>query len=283
MMDVIHFADVRVFLREVEAFLLEKEVENNLILGICYKQIQDKMYFNNEIMATVNDDNRCILSLFMNKKNRLVISGDISHENIDQAIVLAIKAIINRLINVRSVIGEKELVSLFAEIGKRFLRKPFKEFRHEQIYQLHKLNQFTRPQGLFRKANRKDIVKIKNWIQTFSESINEPLADSEIDMMAESYITRESLYVWEKDKSIVSMANLIRPLKSGAGINLVYTDPEYRGQGYSTGCVSSLCQEILSHGYAFCYLYADRSNPISNAMYKKIGFTPVIECLHLIN
>ncbi|MFD2616684.1 GNAT family N-acetyltransferase [Terrilactibacillus laevilacticus] len=282
-MDVIHFADVRVFIRDVEAFLLEKEVENNLILGICYKQIQDKMYFSNEIMTTVNDQNRCILSLFMSKKNRLVISGDISNNNIDQAIVLAIKAIINRLIYVRSVIGEKELVSLFAEIAKRFLRKPFKEFRHEQIYQLQKLNHITHPKGLFRKANEKDMVKIKHWIQTFSESINEPLADSEIDMMAESYITRQSLYVWEKDNTIVSMANLIRPLKSGAGINLVYTAPEHRGQGYSTGCVSSLCQEILSHGYNFCYLYADRANPISNAVYQKIGFMPVIECLHLTN
>ncbi len=58
-------------------------------------------------------------------------------------------------------------------------------------------------------------------------------------------------------------------------INLVYTPLEARNHGYATACVAALSQEMLDAGVLSCCLYTDLANPISNAIYRRIGYRAV--------
>ena len=57
-------------------------------------------------------------------------------------------------------------------------------------------------------------------------------------------------------------------------ITHVYTRVEYRGMGYAKKVVNTIKNEILDMGY-IATLNVDMSNPISNHIYKKIGFKKV--------
>jgi predicted GNAT family acetyltransferase len=82
--------------------------------------------------------------------------------------------------------------------------------------------------------------------------------------------------VWDRGGP-VSMAASTRPTRSQISINAVYTPPEHRNRGYSTALVAGLCDRLLAAGHTRCCLYADAANPVSNHVYRKIGFLPVCD------
>ena len=52
----------------------------------------------------------------------------------------------------------------------------------------------------------------------------------------------------------------------------MYTLPERRGSGYATALVAELAQELLARGKRSLFLTTDIANPVSNAIYARIGF-----------
>lgn len=58
---------------------------------------------------------------------------------------------------------------------------------------------------------------------------------------------------------------------------MVYTPPAARGRGYASACVAALSQRVLDDGAHFCMLYTDLANPVSNAIYQRIGYVPVAD------
>jgi hypothetical protein len=89
-------------------------------------------------------------------------------------------------------------------------------------------------------------------------------------------IDKGQVFLWE-DPEPVSMAAKGRPTEHGITISLVYTPPNFRNRGYATSCVACLCGELLESGFRYCTLYTDLSNPVSNSVYKRIGFTEVCD------
>jgi predicted GNAT family acetyltransferase len=87
-------------------------------------------------------------------------------------------------------------------------------------------------------------------------------------------IAGSTLFIWE-DAYPVSMAAAVREVTGCRFIGHVYTPPHFRGNGYSTACVSALTQKLLDDGYRYVALYADCGNPYSNAVYRKIGYKEV--------
>ena len=57
-------------------------------------------------------------------------------------------------------------------------------------------------------------------------------------------------------------------------ISMVYTRPEYRNQGLGRKVVNYLKNEILNEG-KIATLNVDQANPISNHLYKSLGFKKV--------
>ena len=57
----------------------------------------------------------------------------------------------------------------------------------------------------------------------------------------------------------------------------VYTPPAYRRRGYATANVAAVSQRALEAGHAYCCLFTDLANPISNSIYQKIGYRPICD------
>ena len=73
------------------------------------------------------------------------------------------------------------------------------------------------------------------------------------------------------DGRIVSMASISRDTDRSRRITDVYTRPDCRGKGYARLVVNTAKNEILDAGYA-AVLNVDKKNPISNALYRSLGF-----------
>lgn len=82
----------------------------------------------------------------------------------------------------------------------------------------------------------------------------------------------QSFLVIRKDNKIVSLASKKRETASLACIADVYTLPQYRNKGLSCKIVTCLTKQIIESG-KLAYLFVDKTNPISNRLYQKIGYT----------
>jgi len=61
----------------------------------------------------------------------------------------------------------------------------------------------------------------------------------------------------------------------------VYTPAEHRGHGYATAAVAAVTEGLLGRGARVC-LFTDQANPTSNAVYQRIGYTPVVDMANLL-
>jgi predicted GNAT family acetyltransferase len=81
-------------------------------------------------------------------------------------------------------------------------------------------------------------------------------------------------FIWE-DKLPVSQAHHNRSTPNGAVVAGVYTPPWHRKRGYAGAVVAHLSRALLERGNKFCALFADAANPVSNGIYRKIGYKDV--------
>ena len=83
-----------------------------------------------------------------------------------------------------------------------------------------------------------------------------------------------SFRIIRKDGRIVCMARMGPDGEGSARVAMVYTRPEYRGQGYARKVVNALRNEIIALGLT-ATLNVDQANPISNHLYSSLGFRKV--------
>lgn len=134
--------------------------------------------------------------------------------------------------------------------------------------------------GRLRKATPADLDFVLTGVCGFMKDIHNE--DTRPEDHKEQWLPRVEagqLYLWETPQGEpVSMAGTVRPLLHGETINAVYTPPAHRGKGYCQNTVAAICREKLAAGKTYCTLFVDRKNPISNRVYKKIGFEIAENC-----
>ena len=73
----------------------------------------------------------------------------------------------------------------------------------------------------------------------------------------------------------VSAACLTRAVGGMARVGPVYTPPDLRGRGYAAGATAAVSQAALDAGVRDVVLYTDLANPVSNALYERLGYRAV--------
>jgi predicted GNAT family acetyltransferase len=81
--------------------------------------------------------------------------------------------------------------------------------------------------------------------------------------------------IWEAGGVPVSVACLTRAVGGMARIGPVYTPPDLRGRGYAAGATAAVSQAALDAGVRDVVLYTDLANPVSNALYERLGYRAV--------
>lgn len=128
---------------------------------------------------------------------------------------------------------------------------------------------------LLRNATEVDRALLLQWNQDFAiEVFGEPMTNAQY---IDNHIKQNTIYLWQ-DEVPVSFVCCAGSTPNGKRLGPVYTPKEYRKKGYATTCVADLSQKFLEMGCKSCFLFTDLANPISNHIYRKIGYLPVTDC-----
>ena len=83
--------------------------------------------------------------------------------------------------------------------------------------------------------------------------------------------------LWTVDGEPVAMARVHGCLLGMSRIGPVYTPPQHRGHGYGAAVTAQAVRHAWSRGARDVVLFADDANPVSNRIYRRLGFVPVGE------
>ncbi len=142
-----------------------------------------------------------------------------------------------------------------------------------ELNELNELNETVSPPGLPRLAAPGDVAIVARFYDDFFREAALPHTPDPARAAA-SGVAAGAVLVWDHDGPR-SVAATSRRTPSGATIGPVYTPPEARGRGYATALTAALARRLLDLGRRSVFLFADRNNATSNHIYRTIGFRPL--------
>jgi len=255
--------DVQAFLARAQGFLVQREAENVLMLGVASSATEA------EHVLTVARGTACVMAAFQSGLNLILSRGPAS----------VVHALVERLVadraSVPGVIGPARTTQAFIEHWHARTGNESRLQMHLRVHELIDLVPPRRPPGTFRPASMSDLEPLASW----AEALNVELRSENPSPGADSVRKRIGLgrmYVWDNGGP-VSMAACDGPTPRGIRINFVYTPPEHRGRRYASACVAELSQLLLDEGRRFCALFTDLANPVSNRLYARLGYRPICD------
>lgn len=278
-MKIERFTDVTAFDERVSAFLLEREAEHNLMLGLIRQLAQHPDHYDAPpYLATVSDGDT-LVGVSLRTPPHNVILSHIAPEHLAAVCDLLVADYHATYDNLPGVVGRKDLVHRFAERWQAHTGQAYEVAIEERIYQLTEVIPVDSVTGTSRLAEEADRDLYLQWIIGFhKEALGETLNIKEANARFDRYMLTESaLILWEVDGQPVSMAGVAGLSPNGARIGPVYTPPEQRKHGYGSAVTAAISQRLRDSGRQFCFLYTDLSNPTSNHIYQEIGYAPVCD------
>ncbi|MDQ3704821.1 MAG: GNAT family N-acetyltransferase [Chloroflexota bacterium] len=274
-MELRHYRTIEEFYRRAEPFLLEREAEHNLVLGICTllmrypERVEHPPY-----MACVEQAGNVVAVAFMGPPNNLILS----HMTTTEVIPVIARDIYSEYKTLPGVISSVPFSKAFAEEWQRLSGQTYELSMAERIYRLERVKPVAKVPGRMRKAVEQDREVLRNWLPQFNEEALGETDPSIVDGIIDHFLDSgaQGLFIWE-DGQPVSMAGYSRPTPNGVVIVLVYTPPEHRGKGYASACVATLSQMLLDQGRKYCFLYTDLANPTANHIYQVMGYEAVCD------
>lgn len=279
-MKVTHHADVAPFAERASPLLLEREADNNLILGLCVELRRNPATYGDEppVLRTVEHDGQVVLAALQTPPFRLILSHS-EHPG-------AIDALIDDLAGDRrtlpGVLGPRPVAEDFAQRWAARGGGRLVPGIDQRIYQLTAVRTLAWPPGRMRRAGEADRALLARWFEAFQREAMGETSPSGVDKAVARWLTSESrfLAIWD-DGAPAAMAGATGPTPHGIRIGAVYTPPDRRRKGYASALVAALSQAQLDAGRRFCFLFTDLANPTSNHIYQQIGYEPVVDIAEL--
>jgi predicted GNAT family acetyltransferase len=272
------FGDVDTFYKQAYSFLIEREAENNLIFAILNTiRLNINIYGElTPLLIMIKKDDKIELISIQTPPFNLVLSYSDNLKSIE----ILISSLIQRNIHLPGVLGPKNLVQKFIDnwCQKRSVKSRLES--NQRIYELKKVSKDALGKRMVVQSSQKyqDLILFwsKNFIsEVFPNSAEETLKN--IDERLKSDIEQGRFFLLLENNEVVSMARKAGKTPNGNLVNYVYTPPTLRRKGYATECVAYLSKHLLEEGNQFCFLFTDLANPISNSIYQRIGYKPVID------
>jgi predicted GNAT family acetyltransferase len=272
---IVEYKSPLLFIEDSEHFLEKKEIENNLILGICNgfadkTQVQEGCVFINAFSGSN------VKAASIKTAAKAIIAGE---------------AKMNIYIKELADYYRENHIDLKGVFGENFYVNEFSEFYGKQqfvdmvliVHRLTTVNKFPLAPGKFEMANSYDVDLIAEWSMTFEDEKNPAVRKSKEQVLkiTQSKIASGDVFKWTDKGNVVCIAAINRKTKNAGIVGLVYTPKEYRRNGYATSHVQKLSEYILQNGFKYCGLFTDKANPTSNHIYKKIGYMPITEFMDI--
>ncbi|MFF5860315.1 GNAT family N-acetyltransferase [Streptomyces sp. NPDC012751] len=133
------------------------------------------------------------------------------------------------------------------------------------------------PAGRGRTADARDHGQLMLWCREFAAAVGETFPADARSWPETPFATRDFTFWETPDGTPAAMAGVTPMVAGQVRVAPVYTPPHLRGRGYAGAVTVEVCRAALAAGATDVVLFADVTNPTSNALYRRIGFLPVTE------
>ena len=197
------------------------------------------------------------------------------------------RALVDRGESVRLVTGSLDPARTVADHLAAATSGQVRIAERTRLFELGALMPPTGVSGTLRAATEDDLDLLHGWREIFlaeaEEQAGRPVVSRPAGDPEETRrrIHDHRLWVWEDGGQPVQMTGANPPSAGVARIGPVYTPKRFRGRGYASAAVAAVSQLILDQGARVC-LFTDQANPVSNRIYQRIGYRPVVDMAQLI-
>lgn len=279
------FVSSHEFLDKAESFLLEDELANSLMLGAVTavaRQTTSRRR-HRPVYELVEDAGEAVLAAAWTQPQKILLSG---HQPVsDHALEQLMRHLSLEPGQPTVIFGPIPVAEPFARLWADAHGQRVQTGMEQRLFALHRVIwPDDTPDGSLHPATVWNRELLGAWVAAFqTEAVPAEATDLETALLiTDRLLMDDNLYIWLAapdggEMQPVSMAARARPTQTGVAVNLVYTPPEFRRQGYATATVAHLSQHLLNDGWQFCTLFTDLANPTSNHIYETIGYTPVMD------
>ncbi|MBL7911240.1 MAG: GNAT family N-acetyltransferase [Bacteroidia bacterium] len=260
------YTTINDYLKENREILEQRELENNIILGIC-NSFKDKDIKMPDCHFISVFDGAEFKATAVRTLPKVIVSGTTKNK---EDLELLANYFSEHKINIKGVVGE----TLYSEAFTDYFKKNKVSDRQLLVHKLDKVNEAVLSEGEFKVAKHGAIEYLSEWSNQFQHDAHAfpRKTKQEIHSFIKNLIANGDLFTWVKNGDLVSMAGIVRKTKNLGIVGQVYTPKHLRGKGYAKSCVLKLSEHILNSGYKNCGLFTESSNPTSNKIYKEIGY-----------
>lgn len=129
------------------------------------------------------------------------------------------------------------------------------------------------PAGAPRTATAADRALLVDWVRAFGAETGQPGGHAE--RIVDDRTAHGGLTLWEAGGVPVSLAGVSRRSAGTVRVTTVYTPPEHRGHGYAAAVTARVSLVAREEGAREVLLFTDLANPVSNGVYRRIGYEPL--------
>jgi predicted GNAT family acetyltransferase len=173
--------------------------------------------------------------------------------------------------------GAAGRADLVAEFAAAYAARTGGTARLAIAQRLFRLGELVPPEqsgGRLRAATEADVELGAGWFDDFCAEAGVP-RDPDVLASSRRVVAQRRLLFWEVDGEPVNMVGHSPTVAGVTRIGPVWTPPERRRRGYAAAATAELAGRLAARGEVV--LFADRANPTSTGVYRRIGFRPVAE------
>ena len=278
---IVQHSGPRAFLDRAESWLLQREAENNLILGVTASiarggsgHLSGPNYF-----VTVERNGGVVGCALRTPPWKIVLT-----RMPPTAVRPLVRDVAEVYDGLPAALGPIDEVVAFGEAWAALRSVTAAPGTRQRIHELKRVD-FPTPlaPGAVRLAGPDDLPLVVRWLQAFIETTGNPHTDPArfAARLLGGEGQRSRLALWENGDP-VSMAGIPASTRRGVRIGVVYTPREHRRKGYASALVATLSRQILDSGFSHCALYTDLANPTANRIYRAVGYRPVQDVMDVL-
>jgi len=262
------------FLERAGDFLLEREAQHNLILGLAARlRTEPRLYGEDPYFAVALDGDRVVGAAMRTPPHNLILS-----EMDDDAALEPVAADAQAVFaSLPGVVGPKEPVARFARIWEERTGANASIGIQQRVYRASEAILPEGVSGSSRPYEEDDRSVVLAWMDAFvAEALPQaPPEDAGHWLERNLSSPGSGVELWVDEGAPVSFSGYGGQTPNGNRIGPVYTPPELRRRGYASALVAELTKRLLDGGRKFCFLFTDLANPTSNSIYQRVGYEPV--------
>jgi predicted GNAT family acetyltransferase len=263
--NVVHNSDPAWALEQGATFLDAEPVLHNVVLSLLHERVAHeepgRYWLATDAGTPVGVVFQSPLTFFA---SLTCMTSDVIEAMVD--------AIAEEGIALPGVIGEAATAARFAGQWTERHKSAAAPTGGQRVYEIDGVAEGAAAPGRLREALRADRDLVVSWLREFQEEVGEGGGSD-----PEAVVDRRQFWLWD-DGGPVSMAGSTEPVEGVVRVQAVYTPPANRNRGYGGACVGDLSRLMLEGGHR-CMLYTDLANPVSNSIYRRIGYRAVAEVL----